>query len=125
MRLRATTLLRLFRLFGHGDWLGADDRRASPAQFRLALQSTVAGRFLAALAHDALAVPARLPLHSARRKSKGTATALHQSFGHDAARRPVARGRVDLRDLGRHSWLRIGREPRMEQGDGVLSSEAP
>src|SRR6516164_1491081 len=37
LRLRAPTLLRFFRLYRHGDWLGADDRRASPAQFRLAL----------------------------------------------------------------------------------------
>src|SRR5262249_44081792 len=123
LRLRAPTLLRFLRLHRHGDWLGADDRRASAAQFRLALQGAFAGRFLAALAHDAVEVPARLSLHPARRQSKGTATALYQSFDHDAAGRLVARCRVDLRDLGRHSWLRIGRKSRMEQGSGFLSCE--
>src|SRR5262249_53052668 len=123
LRLRAPTLLRFLRLHRHGDWLGADDRRASAAQFRLALQGAVAGRFLAALAHDAVEVPARLSLYPARRQSKGTTTALYQSLDHDAAGRLVARCSVDLRDLGRHSWLWIGRKSRLEQGGGLLSFE--
>ena len=61
-------LFRFLRLFRHGDRHLADVRHLPAAQFQLALQGNLHHRFLAALAHDAVAVPARLSLHSARRQ---------------------------------------------------------
>ena len=48
-------------------------------QFRLALQGDEHHRVLAALAHDAVALPARLPLHPARRQPPRPACAATQS----------------------------------------------
>ena len=58
-------------------------------------------RLLAPLAHDALALPARLPLHPARRQPQGQVQDLPQPVPDDAARRPLARRGVDVRALGR------------------------
>ena len=44
-----------------------------PQNFRSPYRATGLQRLLAALAHDALALPARLPLHPARRQPQGQA----------------------------------------------------
>ena len=72
-----------------------------PLNFNSPYRATIDHRFLAALAHHASTLPARLPLHPARRKPRAAAAPLRQSDGHDAAVRPVARRSVDLRGLGR------------------------
>ena len=63
------------------------------------LATNVAG-LLAALAHLALDLAARLPVHPAGRQPR-RAGELPQPDDHDDARRAVARGRVGLRPLGR------------------------
>ena len=58
-------------------------------------------RVLAALAHHAVALAARLPLHPARRQPRRPLADAAQPDAHDAARRPVARRGLDVRAVGR------------------------
>ena len=58
-------------------------------------------RVLAALAHLALDLAARLPVHPAGRQPRRPLADLPQPDDHDDAGRPVARGELDLRPLGR------------------------
>ena len=67
-RLHLPDLFRLLRLFGHGGRPRHDVRLRAAVQFQLALQGDQHHRFLAPLAHHAVAVPARLRLHPARRQ---------------------------------------------------------
>ena len=64
--------------------------------------AAVAAGLLAPLAHDALALAARLPLYPARRQPQGQGRHLPQPAADDAARRALARRRVDVHRLGRH-----------------------
>ena len=67
-------------------------------------------RFLAALAHLALHVAARLPVRPARRQSRQRSPHLRQPDADDAARRPLARRELDLRRVGRPARpLSLGR----------------
>ena len=72
-----------------------------PQNFHSPYRATGLPRLLAPLAHDAVALPARLPLHPARRQPRRTAADVPQPDDHDAARRAVARRGVDVRALGR------------------------
>ena len=67
-RVRAAALFRLLGVFGHGGRPVEDARHPDAGQFRIAVQGDEHHRVLASLAHDAVAVPARLPLHRARRQ---------------------------------------------------------
>ena len=67
LALYVSALFRLLRLFRHGDRNFADVRHFPAAEFQFALQGDEHHRFLAPLAHDVVAVPARLSLHPARR----------------------------------------------------------
>ena len=58
-------------------------------------------RLLAPLAHDALALAPRLPVHPARRQPERARPDVRQPDGDDAARRALARRLVDVRRLGR------------------------
>src|SRR5260221_2280994 len=112
-RLYAAALFRLLGLLGHGRRPVAAIWRAASLQFRLALQGAQHHRVLAPLAHDAFALPARLPLFSAWRQSQGPGAALRESDGDDVAGRPVARRKLDIRGLGRTARPLPGRQPRM------------
>src|SRR6201999_4072753 len=101
VRLRGTDLLRLRRLYEHGDRPGAAARVQVPAELRPAVPGHELPGLLAALAHDAVALPARLHLHPARRQPPRGAAHVGEPAGDDAARRAVARRRVDVRHLGR------------------------
>ena len=68
-RLHVAALLRLLGLLRHGDRAVAPVRREIAAELRFALQGRQHHRVLAPLAHDALALPARLSLLPARRQS--------------------------------------------------------
>jgi len=107
-QLYIATLFRFFRLLRYGNRTGADDRRQVATQFQFSVPSHLFDRFLAALAHHAIAIPARLPLHPAGRKSKGAIPASRQSNDHNAARRTVAWRIMEFRSLGRASWRWIG-----------------
>ena len=75
-----------------------------PQNFNVAVHGRLAAGLLAPLAHDAVALAARLPLHPARRQPQGRAAHVPQPAADDAARRTLARRRVDVR--------RVGRDPR-------------
>src|SRR5581483_4755261 len=96
----------LLWLHEHRDRRRAAPRLRVPAELRVPVHRGVAAGLLATLAHDAVALAARLPLHPARRQPQGTAPDLPQPDADDAARRPLARRGVDVRDLGRHPRAR-------------------
>ena len=66
-RLLAAALLRLLRLLRHGRRPGVPARLPVPAELQLAVQGGEHLRLLAALAHVAVVLAARLPVHPARR----------------------------------------------------------
>ena len=116
LRLRGADLLRLLRLHGHRDRDRAPARLQLPAELRLALRGHVVAGLLAALAHDALALAARLPLHPARRQPRRRGDHVPQPDADDAARRALARRRVDVR--------RLGRDPRGRALRGAVVARA-
>ena len=84
-----------------------------PENFRTPYRSRQPPGVLAALAHHAVDVAARLPLHHARRQPRRAVADVRQSDHDDAPRRAVAR-----RELGVH---RVGRAPRLRaRGDALL-----
>ena len=86
-----------------------------PLNFNSPYKATSHHRFLAALAHDAVAVPARLSLHPARRQPPRPGAALRQSDDHHAARRALARRGLDVRGLGRAARRLSLHQSRLEQ----------
>src|ERR1700738_233991 len=102
--LYVADLFRFLRLFRHGDRARAVVRHPVAGQFSLALSGTFDRRILAVLAHHAVALPARLSLHSARRQPAWRTAPLHQFAGDDAARGAVARRGLEFSHLGRPAW---------------------
>ena len=84
-----------------------------PQNFDAPVPGAVAPGLLAPLAHDAVAVAARLPLHPARRQPARRAPDAPQPHAHDGDRRPVARRGVDV--------PRVGRDPRRLPGRRAVS----
>ena len=83
---------------------------AMPDNFRFPVRRGGLLGFLAPLAHHAVLLAARLPLHSARRQPPRRAPHLCRAHDHDAAGRAVARRQLDLRRLGRAARrLSVGR----------------
>ena len=82
-----------------------------PKNFDSPYRSALDHRVLAALAHLALDLAARLPLHPARRQPEGAAAHLRQPDDRDAARRPLARRVAELRRWGaiHGAWLALER----------------
>ena len=101
LRLRGPDLLRLLRLHRHRDRRRAADGLRVPAELQQPLPRHQLPRVLAALAHDAVALPARLPLHPARRQPRRQVEDRAQPDDHDGARRALARRGLGLRPLGR------------------------
>ena len=101
LRLRGADLLRLLGLQRHGDRPGRAARLPVSAQLRSALPRAEPARVLAALAHLAVDVAARLSLQAARRQSRQPLVHHAQPDDHDAARRHLARRGVEVRRLGR------------------------
>ena len=91
-------------------------------ELRFAVPVAVDHRVLAALAHLALHLAARLPLRAARRQPQGAGAHLRQPDDGDAARRPLARGLLELRDLGRYPRRDAGL--RADAGQGERLPEA-
>ena len=91
------------------------DRRRDVPRLRDAGQLPLSVRrgrllgFLAALAHHAVVVAARLPLHSARRQPAWRGAHVHRADDDDAARRPLARRELGVRRLGRTARRSISR----------------
>src|SRR6185437_13678569 len=82
-----------------------------PAELQPALTRPRTRRFLAALAHDAVDLAARLSLHPARRQPPRRLDDRAQPDADDGARRPLARRQLDLPDLGHAAWGGAGRRP--------------
>ena len=99
--LRRPDLRGLLRLHEHGDRDRAPPRLPLPAELRRAVHGDLDPGLLAPLAHDALALAPRLRLHPARREPRKPALHLPQPDADDADRRALARGRLDVRRLGR------------------------
>ena len=89
-RIRPADLFRFQRLYEHGDRARPDDGLPPSAQFRHALHRALHRRILAALAHLAVALVPRLPLHSAWRQSPWPAPNISQSRYRIFLVRPVA-----------------------------------
>ena len=68
--LHLPDLLRLFRLFGHGDRPCADARLPAARELQHAVSLVQHHRVLAALAHLAVHLDPRVSLHSARRQPR-------------------------------------------------------
>ena len=88
-------------LHRHGDRDRPAARLLVPAELRLAVRRRVGAGLLATLAHDALALAARLRLHPARRQPRRDDPHLPEPAADDADRRALARRSLDLRRLGR------------------------
>ena len=99
--LHHADLLRFLGLHRHGDRAGPHVRHPAAVELQFALQGHEHRRVLAALAHDPVTLPARLPLHPAGRQPQGPGAPLRQPDDHHAAGRPLARRRLDVRRLGR------------------------
>jgi len=92
----------------------------------VAFLSLVHHRFLAALAHLAVELASRLPLHSPWRQQAGSDPHLHQSSSGHAHRRALARGLLEFCDLGRDSWHGIGIGALLSKQRGLpLDSSLP
>ena len=100
-RLRSANLFRLLRLFRHGGGAGADDERAVSPEFRQSVSGRRHRRVLAPLAHHAWRFPPRSRLHPPGRQPGRDRTADRQPDGDDAVVRPVARGGLAVRAVGR------------------------
>ncbi len=109
--LHAADLFRLLRLLRHGDRPGADVRPSPAAELQRAVSRRVDPRLLAALAHDPVALPARLSLHPAWRQPMRPAAPGGERHRDHAAGRIVAWRQLDLRRLGRTAWRCAGGEP--------------
>src|SRR3569623_2014830 len=112
LRLRTPVLSRLLRLLRHRDRLGCAPGLRPAGELQDAVSIGVAARILAALAHLAVDLAARLPLRPAGRQPRCPVAHVRQPVADDAPRRPVAR-----RVLGVH---RVGRAPRLRPRDHAL-----
>ena len=99
-RLRDPDLLRLLGLFRHRHRRRAAARLSLHAQLQPAVPRPGSIGLLAPLAHLAVHLDPRLPLHPARRQPRRRGAADRDAFDHHDARRSVARGGVDLSRLG-------------------------
>ena len=108
-RLLGADLLRLQRLRRHRHRHLAAPRVRAAGELRRAVHGADHPGLLAPLAHHPLQLAARLPVHPAGRQPQGQGPHLRQPRDHLPARRPVARGGVDVRVLGAHARHRAGR----------------
>ena len=99
-RLHPAAVLRLLGLLRHGRGRGLHDRPALSPELRLTVQGPEPVRLLAPLAHVAVVVAARLPVHPAGRFPGHDLDDGAQPAHHVPARRPVARPGLDVRVLG-------------------------
>ncbi len=98
--VRGADLFRFRRLLDLRHRRRALSRISSQGQFPVSLRRDRVLGFLAALAHFAFHLSARLSLHSARRQPRRRAPRDDQPRDRDVHRRPLARRRVDFCRLG-------------------------
>ena len=100
-RLHLAGLLRHLRLLRHGPGTAHLLGYKLADELQHALPGHQRRRLLAALSHLAVHLAARLPVHSAGRQPRQQLADLPQPADHHDAGRPVARGELELRPLGR------------------------
>ena len=115
-RLCLPDLLRFQRLLGHGDRARPDDGIRVRQEFRFAVQVAIDHRILAALAHFALDLLARLSVPAARREPQRSSSNLRQPPGRHADWRTVARRLVEFSGVGRAAWRAAGVRADARQG---------
>ena len=101
LRVFGAALFRFLRLFRHGGRPRPPVQPAPADQLRRAVPRDQHHRSVAALAHLAVALPARLRLRAARRRGARAGAAHLQPVRHHDARRAVARRELDLHRMGR------------------------
>src|ERR671934_217399 len=106
LRLRRADLLRLLGLLGHGHRACAPPGLPVPPQLQPPLCGGDAAGLLAPLAHEPVSLVAGLLIHWPGRQPARPPPHLRQPPGHHAPRRPMARGRVEIRALGWDAWRR-------------------
>jgi hypothetical protein len=99
-RVRVPDLPRLLGLQRHRDRLGPAPGLHAAGELPHAVSLPQPAGLLAALAHLAVLVAARLPVHPARRQSRRRAVDLSEPDPHHAPRRAVARRQLDVHRLG-------------------------
>src|SRR5690606_23024598 len=109
LRLFGADLLRFQRLHRHRTRERILPGLPAATQLRGAVFLGEHRRVLAPLAHDPIALAARLSVHPARRQPAWPRAHLPQPDPHDAARRALARRQLDIRDLGPAAWAGAGR----------------
>ena len=98
--LHAADLLRLLRLLRHGHRPRPDVRLPISRKLPVAVHRRHGAGLLAPLAHVAVDLVPRLPLRPARRQSAVVHASVRQPGHRLLPVRPVARGELELRDLG-------------------------
>ena len=106
--LRRADLLRLQRLQRHCHRRRRAARLPLPAQLQSAVSRGDARRLLAALAHVAVVLAARLSLHPPGRQPAWADQDLHQPAADHGAGRHLARRGLEVRDLGRSARRHAG-----------------
>jgi alginate O-acetyltransferase complex protein AlgI len=119
--LRRPDLFRFLRLFGHRGGPRPHGRFRNPAQFQFAVSVAQPDRVLAALAHVAVELSARLPLLSAGRQPPRRAPVDAEPVAGHAHWRPMARGLVEVRSVGRLPRLWLALERGFAKRDGLWS----
>ena len=112
-RVCRSNIFRFRRLFHYCDWRRVDARFSSQGQFSFSLRCNRVLRFLAALAHFAFNVSARLPLHSARGQSGPSFPHGAQSCHRHVSRRSLARRGLDVCRMGLIARLVSGHRTRV------------
>ena len=108
--LHAADLLRFLRLLRHGDWSRPDVRLPLPGEFPVAIRRRQRAGVLAPLAHLAVNLVPRLPVHPARRQPRERDAPLREPGHCLFSVRPLARSELELRHLG--AVARIVPRPR-------------
>src|SRR5439155_19923677 len=113
---RAADLPRLLGVLRHRDRICWGPGVCAARELQLALSQRQPPGVLAALAHLAVDLAARLPLRHARRQPRRAVADLRESRMDEAARRPVARRELGVRGVGRAPWL-------WPRGDALLPAQ--
>src|SRR6185436_9366682 len=100
VRLRLSAVFRFLGLQRYGGRTGTTVRPAAAAELRLAVSGARPVGLLAPLAYFAVVDPARLPLHPAGRKPRIARGDGSERDDHDAPRRTLAWGELDVRRVG-------------------------
>ena len=122
--VRLPDLLRLLGLHGHGARQRAAARLRAAGQLPRAVPVAEPGGVLAALASDAVALAARLPVHLAWRQPPWRAAHAAEPLRDDAARRALARCGLDVRRVGRPAWCAARAPPCARRGTPGRGSAA-